>query len=114
MSTAIFRFSTAALATVGAATGLLVAGAGSAAASPADPGPACDFNVHGIEFGEAVAVFCDDGPGEFRATAHCSNGLSDWWTAGFPGIPGESPSVARCEGSLLLGAHVVDYSVIWM
>lgn len=114
MSTRISRFSAAALATVGAATALLVADAGSAAASPAHHDPACDFNVSDIAYGETVAVFCEDGPGEFRAIAHCSNGLSEWWDTGFPGIPGEAPSVAHCAGSLLLGAHVVDYSVIWL
>ena len=85
------------------------------APSPRDVGPGCDATMHGFQDGvsEAVAVFCEYGPGQFRVTAHCSDGQTVWFAVGFPGIPGESPSVVRCEGTALLPVHVLDRSIEW-
>lgn len=101
--------------TAAAVPALVAVGAGSASATTAQPHyPACDFSVHDILYGQSLSAFCFSGVGEFQVVAECAGGLNSWWVTGFPGIAHQRPSIAECDGSLLLGARVVDYHIEWL
>lgn len=90
---------------------LLVTGSGSATAAQQPYIPAgCAESVYATAVGEAVQVFCA-GLGEFRTVAACGNLFGSWISAGSLGISDEIPSTAECSGSLLFGAHVVNFWV---